>query len=193
MFASNSPEYFVGNHVLLRLCVPRYPPWALISLTTNNWFSSGKHFFSSSDSCVLYTDFTQHSSLSTHHFLFLCLLISRFSMQFSRFWLVFTQQSNSLSIHTYFYISTVSCWIFRFLFLQVEVSGLEPLTSCLQSRRSTNWAKPPKSSYQLSIISYPLFFADHCSLFTVHCFQVGHPGLEPGTSPLSGVRSNHLS
>ena len=22
---------------------------------------------------------------------------------------------------------------------------------------------------------------------------VGHPGLEPGTSPLSGVRSNHLS
>ena len=23
--------------------------------------------------------------------------------------------------------------------------------------------------------------------------QVGHPGLEPGTSPLSGVRSNHLS
>ena len=23
--------------------------------------------------------------------------------------------------------------------------------------------------------------------------EVGHPGLEPGTSPLSGVRSNHLS
>lgn len=23
--------------------------------------------------------------------------------------------------------------------------------------------------------------------------SVGHPGLEPGTSPLSGVRSNHLS
>lgn len=23
--------------------------------------------------------------------------------------------------------------------------------------------------------------------------RVGHPGLEPGTSPLSGVRSNHLS
>ena len=32
--ASNSPEHFVGNHVLLRLCVPRYPPWALSSLTT---------------------------------------------------------------------------------------------------------------------------------------------------------------
>src|SRR5919202_1180379 len=33
-FTSNSPEHFVGNHVLLRLCVPRYPPLALISLTT---------------------------------------------------------------------------------------------------------------------------------------------------------------
>ncbi len=34
MFASNSPEHIVGNHVLRRLCVPRYPPLALISLTT---------------------------------------------------------------------------------------------------------------------------------------------------------------
>ena len=31
--ASNSPERFVGRHVLLRLCVPRYPPLALCSLT----------------------------------------------------------------------------------------------------------------------------------------------------------------
>ena len=34
--ASSSPERFVGNYVLLRLCVPRYPPLALISLTTLN-------------------------------------------------------------------------------------------------------------------------------------------------------------
>ena len=34
MLASNSPEHIVGNHVLLRLCVPRYPPSALLSLTT---------------------------------------------------------------------------------------------------------------------------------------------------------------
>ena len=33
MLASRSPECFVGRHVLLRLCVPRYPPLALISLT----------------------------------------------------------------------------------------------------------------------------------------------------------------
>lgn len=33
MLASCSPERFVGRHVLLRLCVPRYPPLALCSLT----------------------------------------------------------------------------------------------------------------------------------------------------------------
>ncbi len=43
-------------------------------------------------------------------------------------------------------------------------------------------------SYQLTIV-----FIVRCLLLTVHCFVVGHPGLEPGTSPLSGVRSNHLS
>jgi hypothetical protein len=26
LLASNSPERIVGNHVLRRLCVPRYPP-----------------------------------------------------------------------------------------------------------------------------------------------------------------------
>ena len=39
MLASSSPEFFVGRHVLLRLCVPRYPPSALISLTTLVAFS----------------------------------------------------------------------------------------------------------------------------------------------------------
>ena len=33
MRASNSPRLIAGNHVLHRLCVPRYPPWALCSLT----------------------------------------------------------------------------------------------------------------------------------------------------------------
>ena len=34
MLASSSPELFVGRHVLLRLCVPRYPPLALCNLTS---------------------------------------------------------------------------------------------------------------------------------------------------------------
>ena len=54
-------------------------------------------------------------------------------------------------------------------YFMVENSGIEPLTSCVQSRRSPSWAKPPK--FKL----------------------MGLNGLEPSTSRLSGVRSNQLS
>jgi hypothetical protein len=37
MLVSSSPERFVGNYVLHRLCVPRYPPLALCSLTISIW------------------------------------------------------------------------------------------------------------------------------------------------------------
>ena len=39
LLASRSPELFVGRHVLLRLCVPRFPPSAL-SILTNSLFES---------------------------------------------------------------------------------------------------------------------------------------------------------
>ena len=48
----------------------------------------------------------------------------------------------------------------------VEVNGLEPMASCVQGRRSPNWATPPKN------------------------MVVGLDGIEPSTSRLSGVRSN---
>ena len=50
----------------------------------------------------------------------------------------------------------------------VEDSGIEPLTSWMQIRRSPSWANPPLD-------------------------MVGRGRLERPTSPLSGVRSNHLS
>ena len=56
-------------------------------------------------------------------------------------------------------------------FQLVEISGIEPLTSCLQGRRSPSWAKPP---------SYG-------------SFVVGPSGLEPPTLRLSVVRSSQLS
>ncbi len=56
---------------------------------------------------------------------------------------------------------------FTQLFNMVELIGFEPMTLCMQNRRSTNWAITPK--------------------------LVGLRGLEPLTSPLSGVRSNQLS
>ena len=49
----------------------------------------------------------------------------------------------------------------------VEANGIEPMTPCLQSRCSTNWAMPP--------------------------FLVGLGGLEPPTPRLSSVCSNQLS
>ena len=39
--------------------------------------------------------------------------------------------------------SQLSYWPVVDFFLLVEISGIEPLTSCLQGRRSPSWAKPP--------------------------------------------------
>ena len=41
-----------------------------------------------------------------------------------------------------------------FLYWMVEINGIEPLTSCLQGRRSPSWAIPP-SSKQASYRSLP--------------------------------------
>ena len=56
----------------------------------------------------------------------------------------------------------------------VELTGIEPATSWMQIRRSPNWATAPYTEWM-----------------TVD--QVGLRGLEPRTSSLSGMRSNHLS
>ena len=56
----------------------------------------------------------------------------------------------------------------------VEISGIEPLTSCLQGRRSPSWAKPPYPSITFLEV-------------------VGQNGLEPSTSRLSVVCSSQLS
>lgn len=114
MFASNSPEHIVGNHVLLRLCVPRYPPLALIRLTTQFiWFFN---------KCI-------------HKIILLECLCLPANL---RYYAVFKVLAEIvLSSLTSSHVAD-----FSFVFFgnrhQVEVSGLEPLTSCLQSRRSTN-------------------------------------------------------
>ena len=56
---------------------------------------------------------------------------------------------------------------------QVENTRFELVTSCLQGRRSPNWANPPFIQRILK--------------------GMGLSGLEPPTSRLSGVRSNRLS
>ena len=56
----------------------------------------------------------------------------------------------------------------RFLFL-VEISGIEPLTSCLQGRRSPSWAKPP---YPYAFLKWwakdSLFCGKATAVATVH-------------------------
>ncbi len=61
----------------------------------------------------------------------------------------------------------------------MEVTGLEPVTFWLQTRRS------PKLSYT------PLF--KQFKRFKRFLIMVGLSGIEPLTSRLSGVRSYHLS
>ena len=50
--------------------------------------------------------------------------------------------------------SQLSYWPIRLLL--VEISGIEPLTSCLQGRRSPSWAKPPNIHHLIvnSILIY---------------------------------------
>ena len=59
-------------------------------------------------------------------------------------------------------------------FLMVESTGIEPVTSCLQGRRSPSWANPPSGIHFKRIV-------------------VGQNGLEPSTSRLSVVCSSQLS
>ena len=78
MSVSNSPEHIVGNHVLRRLCVPRYPPLALSSLTT----------------LVLITVLYFHEDI---HVCFNCLLFSRYLCSFQGSGWNFFQQSELYS------------------------------------------------------------------------------------------------
>jgi hypothetical protein len=63
----------------------------------------------------------------------------------------------------------------------VEVNGIEPMTSCVQGRRSPSWATPPISvdSYQKKLLT------ENWTLILV-----GLDRFELSTSRLSGVRSN---
>ena len=74
----------------------------------------------------------------------------------------------------------------------MEISGIEPLTSCVQGRRSPSWAISPIHNFNILFS----FFTHYIVTFDSSCsnnWVVGLSGLEPPTSPLSGVRSNHLS
>ena len=95
-----------------------------------------------------------------------CIII--INVQFSRYIFEFQETQWSILFPRYFSQSLV---LFRIL---VEISGIEPLTSCLQGRRSPSWAKPPNPIDSFLEV-------------------VGQNGLEPSTSRLSVVCSSQLS
>ena len=64
-----------------------------------------------------------------------CIII--INVQFSRYIFEFQETQWNLNSHWDFSQSLELFWIL------VEISGIEPLTSCLQGRRSPSWAKPP--------------------------------------------------
>src|SRR6185295_20107654 len=71
-----------------------------------------------------------------------------------------------------------------FACLWVEVNGVEPMTSCLQGRRSSQLSYTPISSLQFSV----------CKLCIANCKLAVGPGrVELPTSTLSVSRSNQLS
>ncbi len=72
--------------------------------------------------------------------------------------------------------------VFKNAALLVEMVGIEPTTSCLQSTRSPNWATPPNK---------PHLHFNHRN--DQQYIAVGQGGLEPPTSRLSSARSNQLS
>ena len=81
------------------------------------------------------------------------------------------------------HLSYKPMFVFSFLKPVVEISGIEPLTSCVQGRRSPSWAISPCHRLFITLFTF----------ITHSVWVVGLSGLEPPTSPLSGVRSNHLS
>ena len=81
----------------------------------------------------------------------------------------------------------------------VENSGLEPLTSYVQGRRSPSWANSP-FGWKCDFLQVVLKKVTKCakahevSFLSANCEKmVGLPRFELGTSPLSGVHSNQLS
>ena len=79
-----------------------------------------------------------------------------------------TERSNLIKITCFYLIPILFIRTLSLTKVVVEPNGVEPLTSCVQGRRSTNWAMAP-------------------------CKMVGLSGLEPLTPALSTRCSNQLS
>ena len=145
----SSPKLIAAYHVLHRLLMPRHSPCALFSLT-NKAFALQVHTIKKSPKLVLYNSRIMQAHIVEVYFakiVFLpnflnnkfpfmlpshnCIIITMFSFQ-GAFWISLSRNSMK---HL---VQAVSVNL-----LLVESTGIEPVTSCLQGRRSPSWANPP--------------------------------------------------
>ena len=143
----SSPWLIAACHVLHRLLMPRHSPCALYSLTNRKLtisrsFSFVNYAGLTDWNCNCYPHlFRCCSTIKIKRFAYfsvckpLCCLTYHFHIivQFSRCssQLLLKSDRNTQFLEYFDLIS------------MVEISGIEPLTSCLQGRRSPSWAKPP--------------------------------------------------
>ena len=138
----SSPRLFAACHVLLRLLMPRHSPCALSSLTyrrfhsdlsENSWFSLRIMQAYKDRNCMspcILSDAVPHSIcfiMLSHDASLLPYLLCHI-VQFSR-----CRTPASLEARSK-HSSSLKC--FDPVSTLVEISGFEPLTSCLQGRRS---------------------------------------------------------
>ena len=124
----SSPKLFAAYHVLRRLSVPRHPSCALSSLTTKNFsrLATEAHFLLSTKfSFCSGTKVRPLSSAST------CSVLAAF---FKTLYNIFNFQSTCRSCGIFIRLRTNPL---------VELKGIEPSTSCLQSTRSGQLSYSP--------------------------------------------------
>ena len=149
MLICSSPKLIAAYHVLHRLLMPRHSPCALISLTIESFDSQSTITLEKSLSVLYYSWIMQAHMFEVYiakivflpnflnnKFPFMlpshnCIIITMFSFQGASLNL-FDKKLNEASISWCFSQSLV-----------VESTGIEPVTSCLQGRRSPSWANPP--------------------------------------------------
>ena len=179
---ADSPKLFAGSNVLHRLQLPRHPPCALIRLTiyrNNRPLYSCKYSFGAT---------RDHARSTSHRILRLTRRTCVYHTHTTTDYRSITLPQSSLS-HFHLFKELSRCVTQT----ETTLSGRFGLHSRRHHRvggaERDRTADLLRARQALSQLSYSPVQARN----SVVQRMVGLGGLEPPTSPLSGVRSNHLS
>jgi hypothetical protein len=159
----SSPQLIAALHVLLRRSMPRHPPCALCNLAYRTWTAPA----------LRTAQGLSHNNMGSY---LPCFLQFYFLLRFpirQRTFLVWLTAERTADPGTGRGLAIPNKYGMPMI-LAVELRGFEPRTPCLQSRCSSQLSYSP-------------------GVFPNVRAPVGLGGVEPPTSRLSGVRSNHLS